>query len=135
MSKMRSSYPQQRGASLIMALFLVVGLALLGAVMSRMVVIDSVQSVDEWFAAQALYAAESAIDWGAHRVESDYFRNLNCPATAVTHPSLTITPQATAVVAISCQRVDDFYLYQIEASATSATARRTLTVYYNPSGG
>ena len=58
----------QRGASLITAAFLVVGLGALGALMVRLVVFGSEESVVEWHSTQALHAAESGLDWAMHRI-------------------------------------------------------------------
>ncbi|MDX1593509.1 MAG: hypothetical protein R3298_04620 [Gammaproteobacteria bacterium] len=58
----------QRGASLITAAFLLTGLAALGALMVRLVVFGSEESVVEWHSTQALHAAESGLDWAMHRI-------------------------------------------------------------------
>ncbi|NCF10750.1 MAG: hypothetical protein GWP66_08740 [Gammaproteobacteria bacterium] len=58
----------QRGAALITAAFLVVGLGALGALMVRLVVFGSEESVVEWHSTQALHAAESGLDWAMHRI-------------------------------------------------------------------
>ena len=40
----------------------------LGAAMTQMVVVQSVQTTDEWFSSQALYAAESGVQYAAYRL-------------------------------------------------------------------
>jgi Tfp pilus assembly protein PilX len=70
--------------SLISAVFLLVGLGVLGAVMTRMMVTQSLQTIDAWYASQALYAAESGIQYAAYQL------NRTSPATC----SLTVTDNA-----------------------------------------
>ncbi len=60
----------QRGAALIMAIFLIVGLAALGALASRLLVMGSTESINAWYSAQALYAAESGVDLAARDLRS-----------------------------------------------------------------
>lgn len=64
----------QRGVSIIIAIFLLVGLSALGAAMTRMLVTQSLQTTDEWLSAQALYAAESGVQYAA------YWLNRTSPA-------------------------------------------------------
>ncbi len=54
---------RQRGAALIAAIFVITALAALGALMTQMLVLGSEETIDEWYSSQALYAAESGIDW------------------------------------------------------------------------
>lgn len=58
----------QRGASLITAVFLITAMAVIGAVMVRLSVNTHVTTTEEWLSAQALYAAESGIDWAAYKI-------------------------------------------------------------------
>ncbi len=58
----------QRGAALVTAAFLLTGLAALGALMVRLAVFGSDESVAAWHATQALHAAESGLDWAMHRI-------------------------------------------------------------------
>jgi len=67
MSATRPEPRRQRGAAIITALFLVTGLAALGAFMWRSLAVTSHALVSEWDSAQALYAAESAVQWSAWR--------------------------------------------------------------------
>jgi Tfp pilus assembly protein PilX len=75
---------RQRGLSLITAVFLLVGLGLLGATMTRMMVTQSQQTIDTWYSSQALYAAESGVQYAA------YALNRTSPAAC----SLTVTDSA-----------------------------------------
>jgi len=54
---------RQQGAALIAAIFVITALAALGALMTQMLVLGSEESIDEWYSSQALYAAESGVDW------------------------------------------------------------------------
>jgi len=54
---------RQRGAALIAVIFVITALAALGALMTQMLVAGSKETIDEWYSSQALYAAESGIDW------------------------------------------------------------------------
>ncbi len=54
---------QQRGAALIAAIFVITALAALGVLMTQMLVLGSEETIDDWYSSQALYAAESGVDW------------------------------------------------------------------------
>ncbi len=54
---------RQRGAALIAVIFVITALAALGALMTQMLVLGSEETIDEWYSSQALYAAESGVDW------------------------------------------------------------------------
>lgn len=57
---------RQRGASLILAVFLITSLAALGVLATRAVVLSTEATDAGWYAAQALYAAEAGVDYAAH---------------------------------------------------------------------
>lgn len=59
---------RQRGASLITAVFLITALAGLGVFLTRLLVMQSRETLNEWFSAQALYAAESGVDYAAYTI-------------------------------------------------------------------
>jgi len=59
---------RQRGAFVLVALFAVVGLSLLGLIAAQMLAVGSRDQIRSWEAEQALYAAESAVDWAAHEI-------------------------------------------------------------------
>lgn len=62
---------KQRGASLITAIFLITALATLAALMTRLNVHGSVVTVNEYFSARALSAAESGIDWAIYDIANN----------------------------------------------------------------
>jgi hypothetical protein len=59
---------RQSGVSLITAIFLITALALLAAMASRFVILGSEETINEWYSAQALAAAESGVDWAAYDI-------------------------------------------------------------------
>ena len=63
-----SSLIRQRGVSIITAIFLLVGLSALGAAMTQMIVTQSLQTTDAWLSSQALYAAESGVQYAAYQL-------------------------------------------------------------------
>ncbi|MGD8588970.1 MAG: hypothetical protein PVG22_09095, partial [Chromatiales bacterium] len=80
---------RQQGVSLITAIFLLVGMSALGLMMTRMLVTQSLQTTDEWFSAQALYAAESGVQYAAYRL------NRSTPAAcSLTTTDLEVTGQS-----------------------------------------
>ena len=58
----------QKGASLIAAIFLLVGLSMLGALMTLLVSSQTESSLNEYYAAQALYAAQSGVQVAAFNI-------------------------------------------------------------------
>jgi hypothetical protein len=57
---------RQRGAALIAAIFVITALAALGGLMTQLLVLGSEETIDEWYSAQALYAAESGVEWSVY---------------------------------------------------------------------
>jgi hypothetical protein len=56
----------QGGAALIAAIFIITALAALGAVMTQLLVLGTEETIDEWYSSQALYAAESGVEWSIY---------------------------------------------------------------------
>ncbi len=125
----------QRGASIITAVFLITALALLGAMMARMMIIGSTETVNEWHSAQALYAAESGIDWAARYIEE----NNACSAHNTTGRTV-VADRSWFDIEINCVQVDAFSLYTITStgkaggSSAAPTSQRTIQVSYSPTG-
>ena len=61
-----ASRVRQRGAALIAAIFVITALAALGGLMTQLLVLGSEETIDEWYSAQALYAAESGVEWSIY---------------------------------------------------------------------
>lgn len=133
---------RQRGASLITAVFLITGLAVLGAMMTRMLTLSSTETISEWYSEQALYAAESGVDWAAHNIATVLEPAGSCPTAAAptTYSGEVIAGRAWFDISISCDQVDSLYLYTItstgKAGGTSATpqTQRELQVIFSPNG-
>lgn len=130
-----SSLPQrQRGASLVTAIFLITALAVLGAMMTRITTLDSAGTVNEWYSAQSLYAAESGIDWGARYIED----NNTCTPYSTSN-RVVVTGRSWFDLNITCVSVDSFNLYTIIStgkaggSSGSPMTQRELQVLYSPS--
>lgn len=60
----------QRGVTLIAAVFAVMGLAVLGLIAVQLMVVTSQQQIRSWNAEQSLYAAESGVDWAAWQINA-----------------------------------------------------------------
>ena len=54
---------RQHGAALIATIFVITALAALGGLLTQMLMLGSEETIDEWYSSQALYAAESGVDW------------------------------------------------------------------------
>ena len=59
---------RELGVSIITAIFLLVGLSALGVAMTKMIVTQSLQTTDAWLSSQALYAAESGVQYAAYQL-------------------------------------------------------------------
>lgn len=70
---------RQRGAALIAVIFVLTALAALGGLMTQMLVLGSEQTIDEWYSSQALYAAESGVEWSVYNSGAS---NTNQPVIA-----------------------------------------------------
>lgn len=137
----RIPFSQQRGASLIAAVFLITGLAVMGAIMTKVMTTSSKETINEWYSAQALYAAESGIDWAAYHITN----NNTCPAgyTYSAPQAIEVTPgRAWVDVTISCLQagenpnITSLYLITSDGKAGGTSAspevQRRLTVQFIP---
>jgi MSHA biogenesis protein MshP len=125
---------RQRGASLITAVFLITALAVLGAMTTRIITLDSTGTVNEWLSAQSLYAAESGIDWGARYIED----NNTCTPYSTSN-RVVVTGRSWFDLDITCVSVDNFNLYTIISTGKTGGSlgnpmtQRELQVLYSPS--
>lgn len=136
--KLNRTYPSvpfyQKGASLIAAVFLITGLAVLGALMTKLTQSNSTKTIKEWHAQQALYAAESAVSYAAY----DIFNNDNC--TARNNISVTIDTNVSAEYSATCVQPGQSGItvnyYEIDATGTASTgdyqAQRRIVVHLIP---
>ena len=86
----------QRGAALITAVFVITALALIGALTVKLTVSNTETTSREWLSAQALYAAETGIDWAAYDIAngdiSDACETATCDVvTGLSRFQVTIT--------------------------------------------
>lgn len=123
----------QRGSLVIVAMFAVVGLSVLGLIAAQMLAVGSRDQIRSWESEQALYAAESAVDWAAQQINQQG----TCGVTA-TDRSLatgTSTP-AWFDVTGSQVTISERPVCRITAtgkaggSAAAPGAQRTLDVLY-----
>lgn len=123
----------QGGASIITAIFLITGLAILAALMSKLTIFGATQSVKEWHAAQALYAAESAISAAVYDIT-------NTSVCGARNGDVDVTANSTGTYTFTCnqpgnngQTVD---LYEITATGTAGSgdlmAERRIIVQFIP---
>ena len=63
----KAARKRQSGAALIAAIFVITGLAALGGLMTQFLILGTEETIDEWYSAQALYAAESGVEWSVYR--------------------------------------------------------------------
>lgn len=130
----------QTGASLVTAVFLITALAVLGALLSRVMSTASIETVNEYTSAKALYAAESGIDYAAYQL----VQNTGDVATSLTAASATNQSVdtdswfTTTVTALVTPATTSQTVYAIRStgsaggSAANPTARRELVVHFKP---
>ncbi len=82
----------QTGFSIIAAITLLLALAMLGAMVATLTSTQSESTVDEWYSAQALYAAESATQIAAYQINHNF--------VAANTPAVCATPDTAAPVAL-----------------------------------
>ncbi|HUF74411.1 MAG TPA: pilus assembly protein MshP [Gammaproteobacteria bacterium] len=95
MNERLSNRRGQRGATLVVAVFLLVVLAVLGAFAVRLTLMQQQTVSSALLASQAFHAARSGIAWGAHRA-------LNGGSCATTTLALTEGGAAGFSVDVSC---------------------------------
>jgi hypothetical protein len=144
MSKLhRRNFPaRSRGASLIAAVFLITGLAVLGVFLTRVLVTATTETTTEMYSAQALYAAESGIDYAAFGLAQNV-GNQAASVAAGTVAGLSLdgagSPWVTTAVAVLVTPADvNETVYQITSTGAaggtlaSPVAQRTLVVHFKP---
>jgi Tfp pilus assembly protein PilX len=126
---------QQRGVSLITAIFLLVGMSALGAIMSGMLLTQSLQTTDEWLAAQALYAAESGIHYAAYQLNRS-----TPPACSLSVSDNSVTDQSWFDIRTQPKPLGSLAVCEIEAtgkaggSASAPAVQRQIVVTYRWAG-
>jgi Tfp pilus assembly protein PilX len=128
------SHRRQRGASLISAVFLITALAVLGALMTKLTQFTSTKTVKEWYGAQALYAAESAISAAAF----DIITTDDCTPRSDT--AVAVSSNSSALYSAICRQPGQsgrtVNLYEITATGTAGSgtyqAQRRIIVQFIP---
>ncbi|MCG8427733.1 MAG: hypothetical protein MI754_10300 [Chromatiales bacterium] len=105
---------QQKGVSVIAAIFLITGLAVLGALLTRLTATGNAIVINEWYSAQALYSAESGIDWSAYTI-------LQGGAGTATNSSV-LTDRAWFTTTVNSTSIGGKTLYIINSRGTAGTA-------------
>jgi MSHA biogenesis protein MshP len=110
-----------RGFAMVSAIFLMVVLGLLGALMVSMSNTQQIAATRDTLGSRAYYAARAGIEWGAYRA----LQNNACPFTAAL-PNATSTTGFSVQVTCSTsgpfnEGGADYSLYQITATATTGT--------------
>ncbi|SCZ65178.1 hypothetical protein [Thiohalomonas denitrificans] len=127
---------RQQGASLITAIFLITALAVLAALMTKLTQFGNTKTIKEWYSAQALYAAESAISAAAYDiVDSDDCADRN-------NINVTVDSKSSAIYSVTCNQpglgTHDVNLYEITATGTAGNgsyqAQRRIVVQFLPDG-
>ena len=123
---------RQRGAALIAAIFVITALAALGALMTQLLVLGSEETIDEWYSAQALYAAESGVEWAIWDLTVN-------GGTGVTTNSTVVSGEAWMSTTVNTLTINGTNnVYTITSTGTvggsSATPRtqRQIVVRYMP---
>jgi len=83
--RQKISAKRQRGVSLVAAIFLTTAMALLGALLIRLLIVGSQETLQEWYSSQALYAAETGVNWARRR-----FRQSCSPVACSTAAQIAI---------------------------------------------
>lgn len=122
---------RQRGVSLITAIFLLVAMSALGAIMTQMLVTQSLQTTDEWFSAQALNAAESGVQYAAYQLNHS-----DPPACALVATDQSVTEQSWFSIATRPKTLGAVAVCEIVAtgkaggSAIAPAVQRQIIVTY-----
>lgn len=119
----------QRGASLFAAIFVITALAALGGLMTQLLVTGSEETINEWYSAQALYAAESGADWAVWDLTVN-------GGSGITTDSTVVASQSWMTTSVAAVTIGTRTLYTITStgeaggSAASPRAQRQIVVQF-----
>lgn len=119
----------QRGASLFAVIFVITALATLGALMTQLLVTESEETINEWYSAQALYAAESGVDWAVWDL------TINGGSGATTDTSVVVN-QSWMTTSVASVTIGTRTLYTITSTgeaggaAANPRAQRQIVVQF-----
>lgn len=123
---------RQRGVSLVAAIFLLVALSVLGALMTVLLSSQSLTSVSDYYANQALYTAESAVQRAAYQIN----QSQDCTAGDVTGQQLEDGLDAWYTISGNNDTINGHLLCRIIATgmaggnSSSPISQRQITVLY-----
>lgn len=126
----RALAARQRGASLVMAIFLITALAALGGLLTQLLVLGSEESINEWYSAQALYAAESGVAWAA--------RDISAGGSGSISNGVVLTDRAWMSTTVSPVSIGGRTLYTITSIGSAGglmlapRAQRRIVVQFMP---
>ena len=126
---------RQRGVSLVAAIFLLVALATLGALMTVLLSSQSLTSVSDYYANQALYSAESAVQRAAYHIN----QGRDCTAGNVSEQPLEAGLDAWYSISGSSDTIGGHQVCRIIAtgmaggSSANPISQRQITVLYGTS--
>ncbi len=121
---------RQRGASLVMAIFLITALAALGGLLTQLLVLGSEETINEWYSAQALYAAESGVEWAA--------RDIRAGGSGSISNGVVLTDRAWMTTSVSAVNIGGRTLYHITSTGSAGglvsapRAQRRIVVQFMP---
>lgn len=121
---------RQRGASLVMAIFLITALAALGGLLTQLLVLGSEETINEWYSAQALYAAESGVAWAA--------RDIRAGGSGSISNGMVLTDRAWMNTTVSAVSIGGRTLYHITSTGSAGglvsapRAQRRIVVQFMP---
>ena len=126
---------KQHGASIIAAVFLITGLAVLAALMTKLTIMGSKESINEWYSTQALYAADSGVDWAVYHI----LNNDSCETTGYPYSAtVPVSTTSTVEIDISCSapgkngQTINYYHITVTGKAGSGAAQRQLSMPFVP---
>ncbi|HEC19503.1 MAG TPA: hypothetical protein ENI97_09175 [Gammaproteobacteria bacterium] len=123
---------RQRGAALIAAIFVITALAALGGLMTQFLTLGSKQTIDEWYSTQALYAAESGVQWAIWDLTVNGGGGTVSNATVVNNQAW----MSTTVSALTVNGTNNLYTITSTGTAggtaSSPRAQRQIVVQYMP---
>lgn len=125
---------RQRGTSIITAIFLITALAVLAAAMTRMTIHSAIVTTDDFLAQQALYAAESGVDWAAYNLISGG-GGVTADTVVTANSWFTTRVSSWTIDTGSANQRTYFEIISIgEAGGTASTPRvqRMVTIYFMP---
>jgi sugar phosphate permease len=110
----------------------ITALAALGGVMTQMLVLGSEETIDEWYSSQALYAAESGIEWAVWDLTVNGGSGVTSNSTVVSNRAWMTTTVNTVII----DGTNNLYIITSTGTAGgtagSPRTQRQLSVQYSP---